>query len=74
MISAGVVAEVGKLEVAGQGSAVGVRVGAHALQAAGREVGELLAQRAVLVEQLLGSIGPHPRLELREMLGAGGEL
>jgi len=46
---------------------------AHAALALRRERLDLLHERAVLVEQLLGAVAAHPRLELLEMLGVLGE-
>ncbi len=66
----GVVAEVGQLEVAQQQPAVGVRVRAHPPLAGRRERGQLVtAARRRLVEQLLGTVGAQPRLELGQVLG-----
>ena len=70
----GVVAEVGQLELAQQQAAVGVRVGAHAPLARGRQRGQLRAQRAVLVEQLLGAVGAQPLLQLGQVLGLGAQV
>src|SRR3712207_1812117 len=39
--------------------------------AVGRQVGQLGDQPSRLVEQLLGSISAHPRLEHRELIGVG---
>ena len=61
----GVVAEVRQAQVPEQGAAVGVRVGAHAPGALGRQLGQLGPEAAVLVEELLGPVAPHPRLEQR---------
>ena len=56
----GVVAKVGHLQLAQQQAAVGVGVGAHPPLALGRERGQLRAQGAALVEQLLGPVGAQP--------------
>ena len=68
-----VVAEVGEPEVAQQHAAVGVRVRAHAALAGGRRGEVLVARPALLVEQLLGAVGAHPRLELAQVLGVVGQ-
>jgi hypothetical protein len=58
-------------QVDGEPAAVGMRVGSHAACALGRERGELGHQPPVAVEELLGSIRPHPLLELRQVVGVG---
>ena len=62
-----VIAEVGHLQRLQQPPAVRVRVGTHAPLPVGGERGQLLAQPAVLVEQLLGPVGTHPALELGQV-------
>ena len=42
-----------------------------AARPSGASAGELGRERAVVVEQLLGPVGAHPGLELREVLGVG---
>ncbi len=70
----GVVLEVREVQVAQEGPAVGVGVGAHAPVARRGEGGQLRPQAALLVEQLLGPVAAHPGLELLQVLrvGAGG--
>ena len=46
----GVITEVGHRQRLQQFTAIGVRVGTHAALAGGRELGELLAEFAMLVE------------------------
>ena len=65
----GVGAKVWHLQVAQQQTAVGVRVGAHAPLPLRGQRRQLRAQRAALVEQLLGPIRAQPRLQLRQVLG-----
>ena len=69
---AGVVAEVGQVEVAEEQAAVGVGVGAHA-PVARRAPGRPARGRSapVVVEQLLRPVAAHPRLERAEVLGIG---
>ena len=64
-----VVAEVREIQVAQQQPAVGVRVGAHPPMPAGCQRPQLGAQRAVLVEQLLGTVTAQPLLKLRAVRG-----
>ena len=59
-------------EVAQQGAAVGMGIGAHPPLALGRELGELRDQAAAGVEQLLGLVASHPALELLDVLGMLG--
>ena len=65
----GVVVEVGHRQRLQQLSSIGVRVAAHAVVARRRELGELLAELALAVEQLLWPIALEPVLELRQVLG-----
>ena len=67
-----VVVEVRHPQVAQQGAAVGVRVGAHAPVALRRQFGQLRNEPAVLIEQLLGSVALHPAFELFDMVGMIG--
>jgi hypothetical protein len=64
-----VIAKVGHLQIAQQEASVGVRVGAHAPLPLGCQRRQLGTEGPALVEQLLGLIGAHPLLELREVLG-----
>ena len=64
-----VVAEVGQREVTAQHAAVRVRVGAHAALTRRRPGANGRQRRAVRVEELLGAIAAHPRLEDRDVLG-----
>ena len=57
------VAKVGQVQVVQQEPTVGVRVGAHALGALGGQLGQLGAQNARLVEELLGLVAAHPLLK-----------
>ncbi len=69
-----IVAEVGQHEVAQQQAAVGVRVGAHAARALGRERSDLGCKVAVLVEQLFRAVAAHPAFEDAQVFGLGREL
>ena len=51
-----------------------LRIGAHAPLALGGQRRDLGGDPAVLVEQLLGAVRAHPRLERREVLGVLGQL
>ena len=55
-----VVAEIGQPQILQQQAAVGVRVRAHAALALRRELGELRAQPAALVEELLRPVALQP--------------
>jgi hypothetical protein len=65
----GVVAEVGQAQVAQQQAAVGVRVGAHAALAFGRQRGQFRDEPPVLVEQFLGPVALHPVFEQLQFSG-----
>jgi len=81
-----VVPEVAEHERPAQQSAVGVRVRAHPPMTRRRQRAQPLDQPPLLVEELLGPVGPHPRLELpampvvvpgggqRDLMGAPGAL
>ena len=64
-----VVGIVGQVERPEHAAAVGVRIRAEPAVAAGRERGQLGAQPAPVVEQLLRSIVPHPAVEHRQVGG-----
>jgi hypothetical protein len=64
----GVVVEVGQVEVATQPTPVGVGGGPHATVTVRRQAGDVGAQPAP-VEQLVGPVAAHPRLELAQVLG-----
>ena len=64
-----VVAEVRQSQIAQQQAAIGVRVGAHAPLAAGRQLGQLGTQPAVVVEQLFRPVALHPVFEDAHVLG-----
>ena len=66
----GKIAEVRHAQVTQQLAAVGVGVGAHAADALGRQLAQLLDRRAVLVEELLGAVAPEPLLDLADVLFA----
>ncbi len=68
-----VLPEVGQLEIAQQQAAVRVRVGAHASKAGRRQLGKVGTEPAVVIEQLLGAVALHPRLERGQVLGVVGE-
>ena len=69
----GVVAESRQRQRLQQSPAVGVRVAAHAPLAGRRQRGQLLAEPAALVEQLLGPIALEPGFQLLQVPG-GPEL
>ena len=62
------VAEVGEVEVAQELPAVRVRARAHALRRARSERADRRDRAAVVVEELLRPVGPHPALESGEVL------
>ena len=63
----GVVAEVGHFEVAQEKAAVGMRVGAHAARAFGRQVRQFGAQAAGAVEEFRRLIAFHPAFQNPDM-------
>ena len=65
----GEAAEVGHDERLHQQTAVGVGVHAHAAAAFGREIGEVGAEAAFLVEELFGLVAAHPVFEELEVVG-----
>ena len=64
----GIVAEVGHHQIAGETSTVGVRGRAHPQVTRGAERRGRSGESTTGIEELLGPVGPHPRLELREVL------
>jgi len=64
-----VVPEVGQDEIAQELAAVGVRVGAHPSVAAGRQLGELRHEPALLVEELVGPVAVKPVFEDLQVSG-----
>ena len=64
-----VVGVVGQVERPEHAAAVGVRIRAEPAVATGRERGQLGAEPAVVVEELLRPIAPHPALEQGEVRG-----
>jgi hypothetical protein len=66
-----VVPEVGELQVPQEQPAVGVRAGPHPPGARRRQRHDLGAGPAAGVEELVGPVAPHPRLEGGEMPGVG---
>ena len=64
-----IVAEVRQAQVAQQQTAVGVRVGADAVVALGREFAQLGNQAAVLVEQLFRVVAAQPVVQNLQVLG-----
>ena len=65
----GEVAEVGDLERFEQQAAVGVGIHAHAQTALGRNLGEVGAEVALVVEQFFGLVAAHPLFKHAEMVG-----
>ena len=51
-----------------QQAAVGVRIHAHAPAALGRDVGELVAECAFLVEEFFRLVAAHPLFELAQVI------
>ncbi len=66
--SSGVVAEVGQVERGGVAAPVGLGRGAHPPLARRRQPGHRVEDAARLVEQLLGLVAAHPRLEHLQVL------
>ena len=62
-------AEVGHLERLQQQSAVGMRVHAHATAAFGRNLRQLRAEGALLVEEFLGLVALHPLFQQAQVIG-----
>src|SRR6185312_1739762 len=63
----GIVAESRHYEVLEQEPAVGMRIGAHAACARGRDARDLRNERAIVIEQFFGAVALHPLLEQRDM-------
>ena len=63
------VVKVGHFEIMQQQTAVGVRVRAHPPIAFRGELCQLRDQAAILIEQFLRLIAPHPAFEQRHVLG-----
>ena len=63
-----VVVHVRQPEITGEQPAVRVRIRAHAQLARRQPVDDLGPRTALVVEQLVDTVGTHPRFELREML------
>ncbi len=63
-----IVAEIRQAQVAQQQAAVGVRVGAHAAGASGREFGQLRPQSSAIVEQFRWPIALHPLFKNADVL------
>jgi len=56
-------------QVAKQQAAVGVRIRTHAARTCGRQRRKLRHQRAVRIEELVGTIAAQPCFELAQVLG-----
>jgi hypothetical protein len=64
-----VVAEIRHAQVAQQDAAVGVRIRAHAATAIRDKLSQLRHQAALLVEEFLRLVAPHPVFQQLEVLG-----
>ena len=70
----GVGAKIRQMQIPQQQAAVGVRIRAHAPRPFGRQLGQLGNERAVAIEQLLGTIALHPVFEHLQVVRLGGKI
>src|SRR5262249_12668477 len=64
----------GQVERAEKLAAVRVRVGAHAPVALRGELGEVVDEATIRIEESIGLVAAHPLLELFEMVGSARDL